>query len=589
MKRKTKCILLSVFVFILSACDDSWLDTKPLSIFVPESIYIDKAGLDAVLLSNRKNLRPEYYGTPNAFTNELICTEAFVAGNPDLAVTHNFPIQVTPTTTGFHNFFVCWDNAYNEIRNANVVISRIDEPEWINEQDKNEILAEGYFHRAYWYYRLVHQFGDVPFLNKEYTEPKIDFYTHSRKTILNKIQSDMEFAVQWLPEVVDPGKVNRAAGNHLLTKIYLANNEFDRAILSASAVINDGIHSLMTNRFGEYAGDSKYNVIWDLHQKENKSIAENKEGILVVQEKFGYPDAQIDWGTYSMRNYVPCWWNANLKDANGTAACTDKSRNWQIIKLGRGVGYVRPSNYTGYEIWKDCGTDLRHDTVVNWFPMEELRINNPASKFYGQPVTKDYTNPVDTFLSWFPFPYYKVYIEDEQRPDRPYGGHSDWYVFRLADTYLLRAEAYWWKGDMANAAADINKVRERAMAPPVAAGNVTLEYILDERLRELFAESPRKTELTRMSFIMAENNLNGYSMESFHENNYWFDRIQEKNNFYNVGFVYGNEYVIAPYHILWPIPQDVIDDNQGGVVNQNEGYPGTENNIPSKTEITEED
>ncbi len=591
MKRTYKYILLSVFAFLIFSCEESWLDPKPLSIFVPENIYIDKAGLDAVLLTNRKNLRNEYYGGPNVFDNELVGTDAFVSGNKSNQATHNFPLQVTPTGTGLHDFFDSWNNAYNQIRNANVVISRIDLPEWAGEQDKNEILGEAYFHRAYWYYRLVHQFGDVPFLNKEYTEPKIDFYTHSRKTILNKIQSDMEFAVQWLPEVVEPGKVNRAAGNHLLTKIYLANSQFDKAITSASAVINDGFHSLMTERFGKYAGDSKFNVIWDLHQKENKSLAENKEGLLIVQDKYGYPDAEVSGGTAAMRNYVPTWWHGQyLKDANGTAACTDKSGNWQIIKLGRGVGYARPTNYTAYHIWKDCGADLRHDTLVNWFPMSEMLINNPSSEFYGQPVSKEYTNPIDTFQAWFPFPYYKVYVEDEERPDQPNGGHSDWYVFRLADTYLLRAEAYWWKGDKANAAADINKVRERALAPPVEPGDVTLGYILDERIRELYAESPRKTELTRMSFIMADNNLNGYSLDNFSDKNYWFDRVQEKNNFYNVGYVWGaNEFVISAYHVLWPIPQDVIDDNQGGVINQNVGYPGAENNIPPKTEISAED
>jgi starch-binding outer membrane protein, SusD/RagB family len=40
---------------------------------------------------------------------------------------------------------------------------------------------------------------------------------------------------------------------------------------------------------------------------------------------------------------------------------------------------------------------------------------------------------------------------------------------------------------------------------------------------------------------------------------------------------------------LWPIPQDVIDSNQGGHINQNKGYPGAENNVTAKTEITDED
>jgi len=592
MKKIFRYIFISVFTLLFFSCSEDWLEIKPLSIFVPESIYVDREGMDALLLNLRKNLRYDYYGSTNVLVNELMSSDCAVSGVKGVVGTHNFNTQVTPTGTDQNNFFKSWNVAYNQVRNANVLISRIDNIEDISEEDKNELLAEGYFHRAYWYYRLVHQFGDVPFLNKEYTEPKIDFYTHSRKTILDKIQSDMEFAVQWLPDVVEPGKVNRAAGNHLLTKIYLANSDFDSAITAASAVINDGMHSLMTERFGKYAGDNYYNLIWDLHQKENKSLASNTEGILVVQDKYGYPDAETSGGTKSMRNYVSTWWHGQyLRDPEGKAACTDARGNWQIIKLGRGVAYARPTNYSSYDIWKDCGTDLRHDTVINWFPIaSELRINNPASKYYGQFVELKYTNPLDTFQTWFPWPHYKVYVEDEEKPDRPEGGHSDWYLFRLAETYLLRAEAYVWKENYGSAAADINVVRERALAPPVDPSDVDIGYILDERARELMYEEPRKTELTRIAYIMADNNLNGYSLSNFHENNYWFDRLEEKNNFYNKNYIWGsNYYIISPYHVLYPIPQDVIDDNQGGVINQNLGYPGTENNIPPRTEITEED
>ncbi len=589
MKNLRLYLILALVATTFSSCDESFLQTKPLSIFTPESVYVDKAGMDALLLSLRKNLRHDFYGAANELTNELITSDCAVAGNKQTTATHNFFTQVTPTGTGQYNFFTYWNNAYNQIRNANVVISRINNPEWESEQDMNEILAEGYFHRAYWYFRLIHQFGDVPFLNREYTEPKIDFFTHSRHTILDKIQSDMEFAVEWLPISVEPGKVNRAAGNHLLSKIYLANSNFDGAINAASAVINDGIHTLMTDRFGVVAGDNNFNVIWDLHQKENKSMASNTEGILVVQDKYGFPDAEVNGGTTAMRNYAPLWWHRiYLKDADGKAACTDARGNDQVIALGRGVAYARPSNYMGYEIWQGSGNDLRHDSDTNWMTMDKVLHNNPESDYYGQPVTKEFTNPIDTFQAWFPWPHYKIYVEDEERPDQPYGGHSDWYVFRLAETYLLRAEAYVWKGDLASAAEDINKVRERALAPPVSPDDVNIEYILDERARELYTEEPRKTVLTRIAFIMADNGMNGYSIDNFHENNFVYDRIIAKNNFYNAGYSWGsNEFRIGPHHALWPIPQDVIDDNPGGVINQNMGYPGVENNIPPQTTITE--
>src|SRR5690606_26734771 len=123
-----------------------------------------------------------------------------------------------------------FDQIYGYIKNANVLISRVDNVEWADEAVRNRLLAEAYWHRAYWYYRLVHSYGDVPFIGEELTGAKLDFYTHSRWAILNKIQADMEWAVEWMPVTAAPRTPTKGAGNHLLTKIYLANTEFDKAV-----------------------------------------------------------------------------------------------------------------------------------------------------------------------------------------------------------------------------------------------------------------------------------------------------------------------------------------------------------------------
>lgn len=588
---KTKIYLPIILMILLTSCGEEWLETKPLSINTPENIYVNKKGMESVLLSLRRDLRADFYGGgPMPLTLELISSDVGVAGEQRQDMVINHDLFSTPTQVGASQEYRNWGVAWKPIRDANVVISRIEIPEWDSEEDKNEVLAEAYFHRAYWYYRLVHQFGDVPFLNKEYTEPKIDFYTHSKNTILAKIQNDLEFSVQWLPEVVEPGKVNKAAGQHLLTKVYLANSEFDKAINAASSIINSGRYGLMAERFGIDASDERFNVIWDLHQKENKSSSTNTEGILIVQDKYGFPGAETE-GAQTMRVYTPWWSHASwLKDPDGKRACVDSNWDPQILALGRGVGMFRPCNYSNYTIWENSEADLRHDPDTNWMPMSKVLINNPQSDYFGQPVRRQDMNQQDTVRAWYPWPQYKVYVKDERRPQKPTGGNSDWYVFRLAETYLLRAEAYFWKGDMANAAADINKVRQRALAPLISAGDVNIGYILDERARELYIEEPRKCELTRIACIMAENNLNGYSTNNFHEKNFWYDRIIEKNEFYNVGRIWEQfEYKINPYHVFWPIPQSAIDANAGGKINQNKGYFGAENNIPPKTEITEED
>lgn len=590
---KTIKLLIALAILISTVSCEGYLGPKPLSIFVPENIYIDKAGMETVLVSLRRGLRNEYYGS-----HKLMCVEHYGA---DIAICtgenaeiHNWNIQVKPTVNRANdnngpqiipNYYVL---AYEQIRNANTIISRIENPEWENENDKNEILSEAYFHRAYWYYRLIHQFGDVPFLDKEYDTPKIDFISHSRQTILDKIQEDLEFSVKWLPENANQGKINRAAGNHLLTKIYLANCEFQKAISSASAVIDDGRYTLMTQRFGIVAGDPLYNVIWDLHQKENKSLIENKEGILVVQDKFGYSGASTG-GTNTMRDYLPFWSHGSyLKDPDGLAGMIQPQFDPQIIAFGRGVGIVKPSPYSNFEIWNNCESDLRHDTVVNWIPREKILYNNPESKYYGTPVQIQYSNPIDTLRAYYEWPHYKIYVANEPTVGQPVGGNSDWYIFRLAETYLLRAEAYCWIGEYTKAANDINKVRERAKAPLITVNQANIDYVLDERTRELFAEEPRKTELTRVAFIMAHQNLDGYSLANFSEKNYWYDRIMQKN-LYNKGFEFGaNAYEISPYHVLWPIPQEVIDANTGAVINQNKYYPGYENNVPLKTAIGDE-
>ena len=89
-----------------------------------------------------------------------------------------------------------------------------------------------------------------------------------------------------------------------------------------------------------------------------------------------------------------------------------------------------------------------------------------------------------------------------------------------------------------------------------------------------------------MAYIMADNNLNGYSIDDFSQHNFWFEMVSKHNNFYNVGYTWGsNEFKIGSFHVLWPLPQSAIDANAGGHINQNEGYPGAETNIPPSTDI----
>lgn len=214
--------------------------------------------------------------------------------------------------------------------------------------------------------------------------------------------------------------------------------------------------------------------------------------------------------------------------------------------------------------------------------IHELRYNNPESVDYGKVVNSDYfAQQVDTFKHLYAIPHYIMYVPMDDANATPVGGNGDWYLFRLAGTYLLRAEAYFWKGDLNAAAGDLNTVRQRSMALPVNPEEVDIDFILDERARELFAEEPRHNELVRISYILATEGRDGYQLASFHEKNFYYDRVMRYNKTYEQKIeLLGNTANMAPFHVLWPIPESIITANTLGTINQNLGYDGAEYNVP---------
>jgi len=129
---------------------------------------------------------------------------------------------------------------------------------------------------------------------------------------------------------------------------------------------------------------------------------------------------------------------------------------------------------------------------------------------------------------------------------------NDEVYLRLADTYLLLAEAEYDLGDAAGAAQTINILRARAGAPAVTAGQINIDFILDERSRELFSEEHRRYTLLRIRD--PQNPAQPI----------WFRRTQQYNA------VAGP--LIQLRDTLLPIPQETINANLGIKMNQNPGY-----------------
>jgi len=591
-------------LLLLSGCKESWLEPQPLSFYTPENTLTTESGFNSALASCASNIRDEFYGDGSPIITECIFSEVAIEGTTDkFGPAVNLNVLITPdanlNSADFNRIGWYWERGWLGIRLANTIIDRLPEAKEVKDAVKEVILGKAYFYRAYHYYRLVHQFGDIPTSFKELKEPKLDFQTVKREVILQKIKSDLEFAMKSVPLVANKGDVNRGAVGHLLTKVNLALGLYDDAIASADAVINAGTFKLMTSRFGADAGNPARNVIWDLHRPVNKFLPANTEVLFSSVDRFGLPSATTT-GTTSMRQAVPFFTSPNILTPDGKQGMNPNQVEIDLsTRFGRGIGRCRATPYSTVHIWDD-DNDLRHDVKSgNWMNMENLVYNNPTIKttspWYGKPLQlrdasgKLLIASLDTIRNWYSWPHYKLYVEDAIRI--PYqGGNSDWYIFRLAETYLLRAEAHLFKGNAAAATADVNVVRVRAGCKPYSS-NVDIGIILDERARELYFEEPRKTELTRIAYQMAKSgrSYNGktYTTSNFSSTNFFYDRIMDKNVFYktNIKNIRGDAYTISPYHVLWPIPRAAILANSLNQINQNIGYTGSEKNKPALDKI----
>jgi len=592
------------------SCKKSWLTPKPLSLYTPENAYTTPEALQDAVVACEKNLRYEFYGDWSPILTQLIfsdeCIEASGGpGNQDLSgsITPDAIVSSSGNTNATKIYWY-WDQSYARLKYANTVLAYIDVPKWDTTKadqkaKRNALIGSAYFFRAYTFYELVNSFGDVPYAGWLLSSPKLDFQTVDRKVILEEMKKELEFAVQWVPDDVPKGQVTNGACLHMLAKIDLALGDFDGAIAASSKLINGGKYHLMTSRFGQDANDPSHNVIWDLHRPANKALPQNTEGLMYVIDLDGYKTIGADFGggIQSMRNFTPCWYQ-NIKTPAGNPGASDQVAGIatpQCVSMGRGIGRGRGTWHANHEIWVNDPGDYRH-AKGNWVEMSDYVYNNPDLKgkdtSYGKPMQLySATGQLlvsDTLRSWYGWPYYKLFIPDNEN-NPPKGGHTPWYVFRLAETYLIRAEAYWWKGNLSAAAADINVVRARANAKPIESKDVNMATILDERTRELAYESPRKVELTRISYLFAQTGKadekgRTYKMSDFSTNNYWYNRIMDVTYIYNKGVRAaqgtGDLFTISKYMVLWPIPQSAIDANIDGHINQNVGYNGAESNQP---------
>jgi hypothetical protein len=455
-----------------------------------------------------------------------------------------------------------WGKTYMIVNHANLILTRIKNAD-IAEADKNKLQGQALFMRAFGYRILANLYGGVPLILEEVATPRRDFVRATREETYTQIKNDLLEAISILPniEAVRDGEISKQAAQHLLSETYISLGEYANAVAAASAVIDYPACKLMKTRFGSKI-DQRGDVCSDLHRQNNQNriSAGNTEALWVLQ----YEYKGVDTGSREFNYFNPNYTALTITvDGVTTTAFVGPTAE----KGGNSTAWSQPTNYFFDEIWEEG--DLRN---ADYIIVRDAQIDNPQSPAFGKWLVKDGI-VTRTLRNWFPF-LMKIsgdvptdyYLKDEQGNYimTELGEHvisdirytfRDSYMFRLAETYLLRAEAHLGNNNLDAAAADINEIRGRAQAPLINASQVDIDYILDERLRELYTEELRMLTLCRLGKLA--------------------DRTRRYNKTYEGANGEQRESTgtsIEDYHNLWPIPYSEIERNIDAKLEQNPGY-----------------
>jgi starch-binding outer membrane protein, SusD/RagB family len=596
MIKNIKSLILSFALVALSAqsCSD-FLDEKLVSDVTASSHYTKAAGMEDAVDATYSFLR-EIYSQERAYMMSVFGTDTHTNGADGGWKSFNFYDNGLNAAAGI--LLEQWTFLYQGINQANVVIGRVNDVVDMTPELKLTREAEARFLRAFYYFYLVQTWGDVHFQLNETVGAQVNADPTSQATIYAEgIIPDLEFAVANLPATQpNYGRVTKPAAEFLLGKVYLtrgykdfaAPGDFTQAEALLSNVISGYNFALVPSHKDLWHQDKQVNseVIWAVQYANDVILngATGNRGHLYfgmeydVQpgmirdiangrpfKRFRPTDHLIDLWAEARPNdqryqdtYKHVWYSNDARTAgNGIPL-------WKQVHVDKGAKKADGTIVTAADLGKrrfEVGDTALYipgpGQDAKWLGDEKLKVrytvitrtkaSYPASTL---PTSDPNYYPSDPFVyNERLFPTIAKFFDPKRPTIQWEQGSRDWFVMRLADAYLLRAEARFNLTNLDGAAADINVVRTRAAKPgkvaemQITAGDVTLDRILVERALELDAEQVRWFDLVRtnklVEYVKAYNPLGAPN--------------------------------IKDHHVFRPIPQAQIDRTIGGYP-QNTGY-----------------
>ena len=555
---------LAVICFGLTSCDD-YLREKDLPRLTPE-YYGTAAGVESAATATYSFMR---WGAGNLERYNSMTeygTDLFTQGeDPGLYADafNKYGSQLNPDLNVLYQF---WENHYKAIAAANLVIQQV-EASSMTESQKQSSIAEMSFLRAFFYFELVQHFGSIPLVLDVSFEVRTDFPRSSIADVYAQIFKDLEYAVTYLPEKpAKRGKAARYAAAHLLAKAYLTRGSAvsDQRGQQASDMDNALKYAKMVIESGQYELLSNFANLWDINNMGNKEV------IFSVQFTTD-PVYRGDGNTFHL------FWGSWYEDQPGMT---------RDLANGRPYRRHRQTNKTMFELY-DRKNDSRFYKSFKWAYYANragagLELGDTAIYYSLNPTTNAHRYKYFAWDKEDPtqnnryYPSLLKFFDPTRIATNDTQGRREWIKMRLAETYLIAAEAAGRKGDYQTAADYINVVRNRAAWHD---GETKVpQYWIEE------GGTPGDTNSTfdeiKVTSADIQNNfvdfiLDELGRELLGETNRWLDLVRcEKLEEY-VKKWNPEATTFRSHHKLRPIPQNHIDRlNPRGTdaEEQNPGY-----------------
>lgn len=562
IKNSIRITGMAAMLLLSQSCKDV-LDETVISAIGNDYINTPKGFQDAVKAAY-STLR-YYYGTQQGLTMTEYGTDIYATGaDGSYKGFHFYDGQLNPTVDYLGN---TWDELYRGINTCNAIIERAPAATGLTDAIKKNRVAEAKFLRAHYYYLLLMQWGSVDLRLTETLAPTKDTKRASESEIYAAIIKDLNESIVDLEakaQSAEYGRATKPAAETLLAKVYLAK------AYSASKAADDfakaaALCKTVTTAYGFKLLDDFASVF-----DENNQI--NSEIVFAVQYTSD-PLTNLTNGIAAANG------GNNLHLFFGMQYDVQPGMKRDVF-YGRPFKRLRPTSYLLNTVFAERTNDSRYkktfrDTWLSNNPGTNLNaasFDDSKSKVSfaagdtaifipgvewtkAQRAAKKYQVLVPSAYSEALFPTLTKFF-DTKRPDLTYEpGSRDYFVFRLAEVYLMLAEASLQSNNVADAVTAINAVRFRAGWPGkkdamlIAAKDMNFELIIEERARELAGEQTRWVDLKRWGLLL--------------------DRVKKYNPQAAVN--------IKDFHVVRPIPQTQIDRSAKGtdgksVFAQNTGY-----------------